>query len=175
MIESAEVYLWGTRIGYVHQKGTDPTASFEYDKTFLKSGIELAPFKMPLSERVYSFVELAKSDAFRGMPGLLADSLPDRFGNAVIDKWLASQGQTPESFMAIERLCYTGKRGMGALEYIPATGPKYDSNEIDITEMTKLASEVLSKKEEASLSDRDADIAQLIEIGSSAGGARGKP
>lgn len=174
MIESAEVYLWGTRIGYVHQKSTDPTASFEYDKTFLKSGIELAPFKMPLSERVYSFVELAKSDAFRGMPGLLADSLPDRFGNAVIDKWLASQGRTPESFMPIERLCYTGKRGMGALEYIPATGPKYDSNEIDITEMTKLASEVLSKKEEASLSDREADIAQLIEIGSSAGGARAK-
>lgn len=76
------------------------------------------------------------------IPGLFADSLPDKFGNAVIDKWLAGQGRLPETFTAIERLCYTGKRGMGALEYVPATSPEFINSETDVTEMTKLASEV---------------------------------
>ena len=85
MIETAEVYLWGTRVGYVHQGAGDAAANFEYDKDFQTSGIEISPFRMPLSDRVYSFPELSRVDAFRGIPGLLADSLPDKFGNAVID------------------------------------------------------------------------------------------
>ena len=116
MINTAEVYLWGTRIGYIHQGDDDAAASFEYDKKFLRSGIDLSPFKMPLSDRIYTFPELSRVEAFHGIPGLFADSLPDKFGNAVIDKWLAGQGRSPETFTAIERLCYTGKRGMGALE-----------------------------------------------------------
>lgn len=174
MIETAEIYLWGTRVGYVHQGAGDAAASFEYDKDFQTSGIELSPFRMPLSDRVYSFPELSRIDAFRGIPGLLADSLPDKFGNAVIDKWLAGQGRQSGSFTAIERLCYTGKRGMGALEYVPSTSPDFANDEIDVTEMTALASEVLSGKENKSLSDKAASVAQLIEIGSSAGGARAK-
>lgn len=86
MIKTAEVYLWGTRIGFVHQGTDDVSASFEYDKKFPTSGIELSPFKMPLSNRVYSFPEPSHVEAFHGIPGLLADSLPDKFGNAVIDK-----------------------------------------------------------------------------------------
>lgn len=174
MINTVEVYLWGTRIGFMHQGDRDIAASFEYDRNFLKSQIELSPFMMPLSDRVYSFPELARVDAFRGIPGLFADSLPDKFGNAVINKWLSRQGRSPESFTAIERLCYTGKRGMGALEYIPATGPEFINSEVDVTEMTELASEVLSGRERAVLSDRDVSVMQLLEIGSSAGGARAK-
>lgn len=142
MINTVEVYLWGTRIGYIHQGDDDAAASFEYDKKFLRSGIELSPFKMPLSDRIYSFPELSRVEAFHGIPGLFTDSLPDKFGNAVIDKWLAGQGRSPETFTAIERLCYTGKCGMGALEYVPATSPYFINSEIDVNEMTKLASEV---------------------------------
>ena len=174
MITTAEVFLWGTRIGYIHQGENDVAASFEYDRKFLTSGIELSPFRMPLSDRIYSFPELSRIDAFHGIPGLFADSLPDKFGNAVINKWLAGQGRSPESFTAIERLCYTGKRGMGALEYVPAAGPEILNSNVDVTEMTQLASEILSGKESAVLSDKDASIMQLLEIGSSAGGARAK-
>ena len=174
MITTAEVFLWGTRIGYIHQGENDVAASFEYDRKFLTSGIELSPFRMPLSDRIYSFPELSRIDAFHGIPGLFADSLPDKFGNAVINKWLAGQGRSPESFTAIERLCYTGKRGMGALEYVPAAGPEILNSNVDVTEMTQLASEILSGKESTVLSDKEASIMQLLEIGSSAGGARAK-
>ena len=83
MINTAEVYLWGTRIGYIHQGDDDVASSFEYDKKYLRSGIELSPFKMPLSDRIYSFPELSRVEAFHGIPGLFADSLPDKFGNAI--------------------------------------------------------------------------------------------
>ncbi|MBQ6104409.1 MAG: type II toxin-antitoxin system HipA family toxin [Lachnospiraceae bacterium] len=174
MIETAEVFLWGTRIGVLHQRNGDSTASFEYDRYFQRSGIELSPFMMPLSGRIYAFPELNRTDAFRGVPGLFADSLPDRFGNAVINRWLSEQGRAADSFSAIERLCYIGRRGMGALEYAPATGPAWSEQEVDVTEMTRLASDVLSGKESRILRDHDASIAQLMEIGSSAGGARAK-
>jgi serine/threonine-protein kinase HipA len=166
--------MWGTRIGVIYQDAPLSAGRFEYDKDFQGSGIELSPFMMPLSNRIYSFPELVRLDAFHGLPGLFADSLPDKFGNAVIDKWLAGQGRQSGSFTAIERLCYTGKRGMGALEYIPSTSPDFANDEIDVTEMTALASEVLSGKENKTLSDKAASVAQLLEIGSSAGGARAK-
>ena len=175
MIDTAEVYLWGTRIGYIHQSEGDIAANFEYDKEFQNSGIEVSPFKMPNSRRIYTFPELAGSDAFRGMPGLVADSLPDKFGNSVIDNWLLSQGRDPGSFTAIERLCYTGKRGMGALEYVPATYNGMQAGEtIDVTEMTKLASEILIHKTKMTFDEKEANMARLVEIGSSAGGARAK-
>ncbi len=174
MTSAAEVYLWGTRIGTIWQPEGEAITYFEYDRAFLQSGIELSPFRMPLSENTYSFPELSRLDAFHGLPGLLADSLPDRFGNAVINEWLQRHGRNPDSFTAIERLCYTGKRGMGALEYIPVIGPEAGDDEIDVNEMAAFASEILSGKESASLSDRDLSLAKLIEIGSSAGGARAK-
>ena len=121
-------------------------AAFQYDPAFARSGIEVSPITMPLSDRVYVFPDLPQR-TFHGLPGLLADSLPDRFGNALIDAWLATQGRTPESFNAVERLCYTGARGMGALEFVPALGPKpQPAKKIEIDALVKLASEVLSHR-----------------------------
>ena len=130
MINTAEVMLWGTRIGIIHMNEANGVVAFEYDKDFLKSNIEVSPIHMPLSERVYEFPELART-AFHGAPGLVADSLPDKFGNKIIDRWLAEQGKSISEFNVIDRLCYTGKRGMGALEYIPATSP-FDSTIEDV-------------------------------------------
>lgn len=174
MISTCEVYLWGTRIGVIYQDDALSAGRFEYDLEFQKSGIELSPFMMPLSNRIFSFPELARTDAFHGLPGLFADSLPDRFGNAVIEQWLINHGRAASSFSAVERLCYTGKRGMGALEYVPATGIASSYEDIDVNEMVSLASEILSNKEKAVLDKDKSGIAQLIEIGSSAGGARAK-
>ena len=120
----AKVRLWGRTIGAVSLD--EAAATWRRSNTtrqFARSGIELSPLTMPLSDRVYAFPELPQT-TFHGLPGLLADSLPDRFGNALIDAWLATQGRTPESFNAVERLCYTGTRGMGALEFAPVLGPE---------------------------------------------------
>ena len=174
MITACEVYLWGTKIGVIYQDNYLSAGRFEYDAKFINSGIELSPFKMPLSKTIYSFPELIRLDAFHGLPGLFADSLPDKFGNAVIEQWLLNHGRSIGSFSAIERLCYTGKRGMGALEYVPATNLASSHEDIDITDMVDLASEVLSNKENTVLDQNKAAVAQLIEIGSSAGGARAK-
>ncbi len=174
MITTAEVYLWGTRIGIVHQSDTDHSARFEYDKGFIKSGIEVAPIMMPLSEMVYEFPELGRTDSFRGLPGLLADSLPDKFGNAVINEWLALHGREPDSFTAIERLCYTGKRGMGAIEYVPAVGVDATEESLDVTELAEFASYVLNDKKSKSIQTENINKMSLIEVGSSAGGARAK-
>ena len=174
MIRSAEVYLWGSRIGYLYQRDNEDYPKFEYDKAFINSGIEVSPFIMPLGDTVYSFPSLMKTDAFRGLPGLVADSLPDRFGNAVIEKWLAAQGRSIDSFTPIERLCYTGTRGMGALEYVPSSSPQFQNNDIDINEMVSLASDILTDKSSIELSGKMASLQQLMSIGSSAGGARPK-
>lgn len=175
MNDTAEVYLWGTRIGIIHQDGSRPYASFEYDRGFLTSGIEVAPLRMPLSGNVYEFPSLA-GEPFYGMPGLVADSLPDRFGNAVIEQWLSSLGRSLSDFNAIDRLCYTGKRGMGALEYVPASSDIKDIDEdINIREMVRFASDILTDREGISLkASDDLTYAQLIQVGSSAGGARAK-
>jgi serine/threonine-protein kinase HipA len=119
----AEVRLWGRTIGAVSLEDGDAFASFQYDPAFAGSGIQVSPLTMPLGHRVYRFPSLPRP-TFHGLPGLLADSLPDKFGNALIDAWLATQGRSPESFNAVERLCYTGTRGMGALEFAPVLGPR---------------------------------------------------
>lgn len=119
----AEVKLWGRTIGAVSLEDGGRFAAFQYDPAFAGSGIEVSPITMPLSDRVYLFPDLPEQ-TFHGLPGLLADSLPDRFGSALIDAWLATQGRTPQSFNAVERLLYTGARGMGALEFVPALGPR---------------------------------------------------
>jgi serine/threonine-protein kinase HipA len=175
MSNTATVILWGTTVGYFHLEEGAKYVSFEYDKDFVRMGIEISPLMMPLSNRVYEFPELA-IPAFKGVPGLLADSLPDKFGNAVIDQWLASKGRTPESFNVVERLCYTGKRGMGALEYKPAMRLHASSSDrIDIAGLVDFASSVLENRENIHLTARD-DMTynQLLKLGTSAGGARAK-
>ena len=153
-------------------------ASFEYEPSFLASGIQLAPLMMALAARVYSFPELQRR-TFRGLPGLLADSLPDRFGNNLINAWLARQGRTPESFDAVERLCYTGQRGMGALEFKPVQGPSAQtSGAIQIAELVALASEILSQQQGLATSfqgpEREEALQTILRVGTSAGGARAK-
>ncbi len=175
MNDTAEVYLWGTRIGIIHQNISKAYATFEYDADFVNSGIEVSPLRMPLGKNIYEFPALV-GDPFYGMPGLVADSLPDRFGNAVIEQWLMSLGKSLSDFTAIDRLCYTGKRGMGALEYIPASAEIKDIDEnINVREMVKFASYVLNNRENISLNANDSlTYSQLVQVGSSAGGARAK-
>ena len=175
MNDTAEVYLWGPRLGIIHQPRGRRYASFEYDKNFLNSGIEVSPLKMPLASNVYEFPDLA-GGAFHGLPGLVADSLPDRFGNAVIEKWLLSQDKSISDFTAIDRLCYTGKKGMGALEYVPVTADIEDTDEdINVQEMVRFASEVLNDRKKITLNAKnELAYSQLVQVGSSAGGARAK-
>ncbi|MCP5140479.1 MAG: type II toxin-antitoxin system HipA family toxin [Chromatiales bacterium] len=173
-----EVRLWGRTIGAVALQEGEEVAAFEYDPAFAQSGIQVAPIAMPLSRQVYRFPELSRQ-TFLGLPGLLADSLPDRFGNALIDAWLASQGRQPASFNAVERLCYTGERGMGALEFAPSIGPKArQTNPIEIGKLVELASEVLTHRNKLQASFTDAEkehaLRDILRVGTSAGGARAK-
>jgi serine/threonine-protein kinase HipA len=175
VINTAEVKMWGTRIAVIHLDDGKPYVSFEYDRDFVKSGIEVAPVCMPLSDRIYEFPDLV-GDSFRGVPGMIADSLPDKFGSSVINQWLASKGRTEKDFNVIDRLCYTGTRGMGALEYFPVSGPSTEIDEpIDIEEMVRFASDILNNREiiRLKLSD-ELTYSQLLRLGTSAGGARAK-
>ena len=174
----AEVRLWGRTIGAVSLEAGRDTAAFQYDRDFAASGIELSPLTMPLGERVHEFPALPRA-TFHGLPGLLADSLPDTFGNALIDAWLATQGRAPESFGAVERLCYTGTRGMGALEYAPGLGPDpRPATTIEIDALVRLAAEVLTHRSDLQAHFHEAGKAQalrdILRVGTSAGGARAK-
>lgn len=174
----AAVTLWGTRIGAVSMLDGQRVAAFQYDQDFLRSGIEVSPLVMPLRAGPYAFPALSL-ESFHGLPGLLSDSLPDRYGNALIDAWLAGRGRTPDSFDAVERLSYIGRRGMGALEFAPVLGPSpAASRDLQVAELVELASEVLSRREElvASLAEGHQEQAMLdiLSVGASAGGARAK-
>lgn len=155
--------------------------AFEYAPGFIKSGIELSPLKMPLARRIYTFPELA-FNTFRGLPGLIADSLPDDFGNAVLNAWVASQGHSPADITPLQRLQYTGKRGMGALEYAPATKMKSlnASQQVEIGSLVAIAQEILDSRSDFAVelskegqNDREA-MMSLLSVGMSAGGARPK-
>ena len=178
----AAVRLWGRTIGAVSLEDGEGVAAFEYDPAFVQSGIEVSPMTLPLSRRVYRFPELTRQ-TFYGLPGLLADSLPDKFGHVLIDAWLASQGRTPASFNVIERLCYTGERGMGALEFAPAGGPTArQAGRIQIDKLVELASSILTHRNHLQVYfDTDGDealkaqaMSDILRVGTSAGGARAK-
>lgn len=174
----AEVQLWGRTIGAVSLEDGRDVATFQYDPDFAASGIELSPLVMPLTERVYQFPALPRN-TFHGLPGLLADSLPDKFGNALIDAWLATQGRTAAGFNAVERLCYTGARGMGALEFAPALGPKpREATKIEVDTLVRLAGEVLTHRGDLQGHFDEAGKAKalrdILRVGTSAGGARAK-
>ncbi|MGA8205635.1 MAG: type II toxin-antitoxin system HipA family toxin, partial [Woeseiaceae bacterium] len=178
MTTVAEVRLWGKTIGAVSLADVETVADFQYDPAFAASGIEVSPLTMPLATRVYRFPELAPN-TFYGLPGMLADSLPDRFGHALVDAWLASQGRTPDSFNAVERLCYTGARGMGALEFRPARGPAArQASRVDIDRLVELASEILTHRNALDVSfagdEKKSALTEILRVGTSAGGARAK-
>ncbi len=178
MTSQATVRLWGTDIGYVSLNEGQQVVDFEYDRRFMKSGIEVAPIRMPIDSRIYRFPELSIK-SFQGLPGLLADSLPDKFGNAIINTWLATTGREPESFNAVERLCYIGTRGMGALEFKPAKPRgRAISSKIHVSQLVDLASEILTHRSSLStvFADRKDDqaVREILRVGTSAGGARAK-
>jgi serine/threonine-protein kinase HipA len=174
----AKVRLWGRTIGAVSLGDRDVYTAFQYDPAFARSGIEVSPITMPLGDRIYTFPALPPA-TFRGLPGLLADSLPDRFGSAVIDAWLSTQGRSPESFNAVERLCYAGSRGMGALEFAPSTGPATRAAKVvHVDALVELASLILSERQHWKTSfaegGRTGALNDILRVGTSAGGARAK-
>lgn len=176
MIESADVILWGKRIGCVVRREGVPYAEFEYDPDFVGCGIEPSPIEMSAASRIYRFPSLPEA-SFHGLPGLLSDSVPDKFGNAVIDVWLKTQGRAPGSLSPIERLCYTGSRGMGALEYRPSLFSEGDPDEaFQVDQLARLAADVLRSRREArtELVPGISRYAPILRVGSSAGGARAK-
>lgn len=180
-ITTADVILWGTRVGAVSWDPDRELGYFEYDPLFLDAPVEVSPIVMPKSSGVKSFPALPRM-TFKGLPGLLADSLPDKFGNVLIDQWLADQGREAASFSPVERLCYIGRRGMGALEFEPrinSAGP--ESEPIELEALVELANRILINRERlhATLSPNDEQgmekaLRQIISVGASAGGARAK-
>ena len=176
MINYADIYLWQNHVATVAWDGRRLSSRFEYTHEFTESGIELSPLMMPLQpHRVYQFPELSR-DTFIGLPGLLADAMPDAFGKALLDKWLALSGRTFAN--PIERLCYQGKRSMGALEFVPAQDNYLElSTGLEIKTLIETAREVLDEKKklDANLNnDTKEAVANIIRVGTSAGGQRAK-
>ncbi|MEH6617838.1 MAG: type II toxin-antitoxin system HipA family toxin [Porticoccus sp.] len=178
VIDTADVVLWGTKIGTILWHNN--LGYFEYEKGLLGSGIELSPIKMPLADKSYTFGALNR-DTYKGLPGLLSDSLPDKFGNKLIDQWLEKQGRDVYSFSPIDRLCYIGTRGMGALEFMPVIGNKTEKSQpLEVSELVELANNALGSKQTLSTDlgsngpEKQQAVEQIISVGTSAGGARAK-
>ena len=176
---TATVKLWGTHIGYIAMDKAEHFARFEYDPAFESLGVEPAPLMMPVqSRRIYQFADLHPR-SFHGLPGMIADSLPDKYGQQLINVWLANTGRNPEDFNAVDRLCYTGRRGMGALEFEPSERPDMPEDKLlEIQQLTELASMAFATKEtlQAKLTETQGEQALLdiLSVGTSAGGARAK-
>jgi serine/threonine-protein kinase HipA len=172
---SAEIHLYDTLIGAVAWDDSRDVGIFEYDPAFLHSGIEISPITLPLRTGRFSFPELPH-ETFKGLPGLLADSLPDKFGNLLINQWLTRQGRSPESFNPVERLCYLGTRAMGALEFKPSLLTAGPSETLHLDELVQLANEALASRNalHVNLEQSPAALATILRVGTSAGGARAK-
>lgn len=181
-VETALVHLWGQLVGAVAWDRDRELATFEFDPDFLDRDWDVAPLKMPLAtarrgDARFSFRQLSR-ETFHGLPGLLADALPDAFGNSIINAWLARQGRTPESFSPVERLCYTGARAMGALEFEPAVQEAFaESVPVEVAELVRLAQTVTTARADiaADLQGATTDaLLDIIRVGTSAGGGRPK-
>lgn len=179
MIDTAFVKIWGLTAGAVAWNPDRQLGTFEFDPDFPSHGLDLAPLTMPVAGRkIFSFPALPPT-TFRGLPGLLADALPDLFGNSIINAWLARQGRTASSFSPVQRLCYTGSRAMGALEFAPALQPGFKAAvPVEISELVRLAQEVVNQRGQlrgkvAPDSSTDA-LLDIIRVGTSAGGGRPK-
>jgi serine/threonine-protein kinase HipA len=185
MVDVAMVYLWGETVGAVRWDTSEQLAFFEFDPGFLKSNWDLSPLKMPLpnGSRIYSFPELRSrnnesSDPFNGLPGLLADSLPDRYGHRLMNIWLAQNGRPENSMNPVEQLCFIGSRGMGALEFETAffkDGKR--ASTLEIGSLVDTAKQMLDQREAFHTNlnkDESKAMAEILKIGTSAGGARPK-
>ena len=186
MVDAAIVKIWGETVGAIRWDAQQQIASFEYDKKFIATGWDLSPLKMPLSngDRIYRFPELRKAkdetvSTFKGLPGLLADTLPDRYGNQLINLWLAQNGRPENSMNPVEQLCYTGSRGMGALEFEPTYKKTEDSvSNIEVKSLVEMAQKMLAGREHFNTriteNEEKKALSEILKIGTSAGGARPK-
>jgi serine/threonine-protein kinase HipA len=185
VMNTAIVKIWDKEAGAVSWDERTGVASFESDPAFKRLGLELAPLKMPLTreQKIYFFPELRKErdsvyDTFKGLPGLLADMLPDRYGNDLINVWLAQQGRSQNSMNPVEMLCFIGTRGMGALEFEPAIlKQNINTFSIEVDSLVEIAGRMLSQKEAFITnlkSDEEKAVREILKIGTSAGGARPK-
>jgi serine/threonine-protein kinase HipA len=179
-MNTAYVTIWGKRAGAVLWDADRRLASFEYDRNFAAQGLDLAPIHMPVEQkdRIFSFPELSGTSTFKGLPGLLADVLPDKYGNALINAWLARNGRPANSMHPVELLCFIGKRGMGALEFEPAAHQAGDAaTQLELSGLVELAGGLLTDREGFVTSltgDEERALLDILKIGTSAGGARAK-
>lgn len=185
MITTAFVKIWGELVGAVAWDTANELGIFEYDQKFVAKKWDLSPFKMPVASgnRIFSFPELRRGrntsdDTFKGLPGLLADVLPDRYGNQLIDTWLAQTGRAPGSMNPVETLCFIGSRGMGALEFEPAHFKESNKTfSIEMETLVETAKKMLSKRNSFKTNlqlDEENAVTEILKIGTSAGGARPK-
>ncbi|MDT0540120.1 type II toxin-antitoxin system HipA family toxin [Croceitalea sp. P059] len=185
MVDVAEVKVWGVSVGAIRWEQSQQLGYFEYDRTFIEKGWDLSPIKMPIVQgsRIYSFPELRKGradieDTFKGLPGLLSDALPDRYGNRLIDTWLVKQGRSEDSMNPVEKLCFIGARGMGALEFYPSQiKAGQNSFSLELDSLVQVAKKMLNERK-TFLTNLDKDeekaMLEILKIGTSAGGARPK-
>ncbi len=184
-MNAAEVKIWGELVGAVAWNENSGVGSFEYDTKFKKIGWDLSPLKLPISspKHQFSFPELRKDknaefDTFKGLPGLLADVLPDKYGNQLINMWLAQQGRQQDSMNPVEMLCFIGTRGMGALEFEPTTFTESKRTfGIEIDSLVEIAQKMLSQRKDFATNlqkNEEKAVIEILKIGTSAGGARPK-
>lgn len=175
-----QIYLWGEMVGAMSWDPVRGYADFQFDAKFLKSGLDVAPLMMPLSKtrNVVAFPAHRGSNSFHGLPGLVADALPDKFGNQIITEWFAQQGKTEDMITPLDRLCYVGKRAMGALEFVPASDVEGvdQSTKIYIRELMKISESILMDREkfQEQIRQQDKPILDILKVGTSAGGAKPK-
>ena len=176
----AEVRLWGKLLGALVYQPQSRLCSFEFSPEWLQQQVEIAPLHMPLSTQIYQFPGLSH-ETYKGLPAVFADALPDDFGNAVINDWLARNGRDAASFTPLERLLYIGKRGMGALEFEPAISvAQKESEQIELASLVNMAQQILDKRAKFSMTvnhendQQDNAMSMLFQVGTSAGGARAK-
>lgn len=181
MINSAFINLWGERVGAIAWNAEKGIADFEFEPDFITNGRDISPLKMPLDTAkgmIFSFNELRGNQTFKGLPGLLADVLPDRYGNTLINTWLARVGRPADSMNPVEMLCFIGQRGMGALEFEPVEPKgKNTSTKLEVDSLVEMSEAILSGRKDfhASLSkDEEKGLMDILKIGTSAGGARAK-
>ena len=177
MVTTAFINIWGKRVGAVAWNPDTELASFEYDPKFSLEKWALAPLKMPDTSRIYNFPQLRDNETFKGLPGLLADALPDRYGKELINAWLARQGRPDNSLNPVELLCFIGKRGMGALEFEPVISKESGSYDVELSDLIEVTKALLEKKEDIKIqtSGKMEDVMMdILKMGTSAGGARPK-
>ena len=182
MVPAAEIKIWDKIVGILAWEEKQQYGLFQWNEKWISQGLEVAPILSPNRDidpqQTYSFVPGSPVDyeTFKGLPPFIADSLPDSFGNKVINAWLQKQHRNPNSFTPIERLCYTGKRGVGALDFFPAMFKNDKVVDVDIVGLVNLAQTVFSEREklQTNISKEGEAIMNIVRVGASAGGARPK-